>query len=94
MRYGEYPTLCGQPVLCRVDYLSDDTHLPKENMLLFELPQGRVILRPSGTEPKLKIYLAYGYKNMREISILDELSTFFTQAVQKSSSNNEGAAQN
>ncbi len=94
MRYGEYPTLCGQPVLCRVDYLSDDTHLPKENMLLFELPQGRVILRPSGTEPKLKIYLAYGYKNMREISILDELSAFFTQAVQKSSTNSEGTAQN
>ncbi len=33
--------------------------LPKTNMLLFEFPNGRIIFRPSGTEPKLKAYITY-----------------------------------
>ena len=35
------------------------TGLPETNMLYFELEHGRVILRPSGTEPKLKAYVSY-----------------------------------
>lgn len=39
------------------DYLNDDTGLPKENLIKFEAGgSGRVMFRPSGTEPKLKIY--------------------------------------
>ena len=33
-----------------------NTGLPETNMLIFELDGGRLILRPSGTEPKLKAY--------------------------------------
>jgi len=33
--------------------------LPKTNMLIFDFPDGQVIFRPSGTEPKLKAYLSY-----------------------------------
>lgn len=37
------------------------TGLPETNMLIFNLDGGRLILRPSGTEPKLKAYCsAYG----------------------------------
>ena len=42
----------------RIDYLNDETGLPKSDVLSFELsPSDKVIVRPSGTEPKLKAYL-------------------------------------
>lgn len=42
----------------RTDYLNDQTGLPKSDVLSFVLPdQDRFIVRPSGTEPKLKAYL-------------------------------------
>lgn len=42
----------------RIDYLNDDTGLPKSDVLSFALsPSDKVIVRPSGTEPKLKAYL-------------------------------------
>ena len=41
-----------------VDYLNDDTGLPKSNVLSFQLDNNcQVLFRPSGTEPKLKIYI-------------------------------------
>ena len=42
----------------RIDYLKDDTGLPASDVLSFGLADGRKwIVRPSGTEPKLKAYL-------------------------------------
>ena len=42
----------------RVDYLNDDTGLPKSDVVEFNLENGwKFIIRPSGTEPKLKAYL-------------------------------------
>lgn len=42
----------------RTDYLYDETGLPKSDVLEFNLKSGeKVIVRPSGTEPKLKAYL-------------------------------------
>lgn len=40
-----------------IDYQNDDTKLPKQNFLEFKIKDGSFIIRPSGTEPKLKIYL-------------------------------------
>ncbi len=46
------------PFAGRVDYLSDNTGLPKSDVISFTLPVDRkLIVRPSGTEPKLKAYL-------------------------------------
>ncbi|MCB1072838.1 MAG: phospho-sugar mutase [Chlamydiia bacterium] len=49
----------GQKVTDIEDYLTGKTHipLPKSNVLLFRLEdQSKFIIRPSGTEPKIKIY--------------------------------------
>ncbi len=42
----------------RIDYENDETGLPKSDVLSFALADGcKIIVRPSGTEPKLKAYL-------------------------------------
>ncbi len=59
----------------RTDYLNDETGLPKSDVLSFALADGRkIIVRPSGTEPKLKAYLfASGINQEAAESKLDEL---------------------
>ncbi len=45
-------------VIAITDYLLDETHLPKSNVLKYTLQDKcSVIVRPSGTEPKLKMYI-------------------------------------
>ena len=42
----------------KLDYLYDDTGLPKADVVRFDLDDGStVIIRPSGTEPKIKVYM-------------------------------------
>ena len=53
------------------------TNLPSENMVLLQLAEnGRVILRPSGTEPKCKFYYTACANTLAEaearITMLDE----------------------
>ncbi len=46
------------PVISRIDYMLDNTGLPQSDVLEFILPADqKFIIRPSGTEPKLKAYL-------------------------------------
>lgn len=59
----------------RTDYLKDDTGLPASDVLSFTLEDGRKwIVRPSGTEPKLKAYLfASGEDREKAEKALDTL---------------------
>jgi phosphomannomutase len=53
------PATIGSNAVERItDYMSDGTGLPQSDILRFDVAGGgRVMLRPSGTEPKLKIYV-------------------------------------
>ena len=55
----EPPTaFAGYPVTGRTDYLYDHTGLIPADVLEFQLEEGaKLIVRPSGTEPKLKVYI-------------------------------------
>ena len=46
----------GEPVSARTDLAADRTG-PRADVLIYRLPGGRVVLRPSGTEPKIKCYI-------------------------------------
>lgn len=55
----------GQKVMEVVDY-EEETGLPKANVLSYHFESGtQVMVRPSGTEPKLKIYLTVVGKNQK-----------------------------
>ena len=56
--------IAGYKVDSAVDYDTDGTGLPRANVLEYHLAGGHklmvatVIVRPSGTEPKIKVYLS------------------------------------
>ena len=49
-------TIAGRPILKVTDYLDGVDGLPKADVLAYTLEEGTIIVRPSGTEPKVKMY--------------------------------------
>ena len=89
LRASPFKTICGTDVVRIRDYAAGtvrdiktgavtSTGLPKSDMLFFELSDGsNVILRPSGTEPKIKIYIqANGADSVEVDQKLDTLAAF------------------
>ena len=50
--------LAGDAVVNVVDYLSGTSGLPKSNVLEYQAGSSKILVRPSGTEPKIKVYLS------------------------------------
>ena len=59
LRKSPIKSAIGLDVVKAIDYENDDTGLLKANVLKYELSDGKTyfIIRPSGTEPKIKLYL-------------------------------------
>ena len=55
LRTAPWQTLCDEKVSL-IDYSNGINELPKSNVLAFVGKNIKVTVRPSGTEPKLKLY--------------------------------------
>ena len=68
LRDNPLSELAGKKVVKSLDYNnSEETGLPKANVLFYELEDGSsVIVRPSGTEPKIKTYFTTLGENLEE----------------------------
>jgi len=84
-REKEIKEMLNQTVVSKIDYLYDDTGLRKENVIKYFLKNDSwVALRPSGTEPKLKIYFSVKGENKTEsIGRLKNIKNYFVEAIKK-----------
>ena len=57
LRAGAPAELAGRAVISAADLASRTSELPAADVLIYRLAGGRVVIRPSGTEPKIKAYL-------------------------------------
>ena len=75
LRNSPLEKIANLSVLKIVDYTSLDTGLPKTNLLEYQLEgKAKLMIRPSGTEPKIKVYLsAVGSTEEQADSILKQL---------------------
>lgn len=75
LRNAPMEKIANLSVLKIVDYTSPDTGLPKTNLLEYQLEgKAKLMIRPSGTEPKIKVYLsAVGNTEQQADSILKQL---------------------
>lgn len=55
-----------------IDYLSGIDDLPKSDVLKFLLPSSSIVIRPSGTEPKLKAYISVTAENIATAQKIEE----------------------
>ena len=75
LRTASPQNIAGRAVVECIDYISDDTGLPSADVVEFCLQgDAKVIVRPSGTEPKIKLYLfSKGESHDEAEGMLDEL---------------------
>ena len=64
--------LAGDAVTETVDYLAGANGLPKSNVLQFQSAGSKILVRPSGTEPKVKVYLSSRAATMAEAAAKNE----------------------
>ena len=64
--------LAGNAVTKVVDYQAGANGLPKSNVLEFQTASSQVLVRPSGTEPKIKVYLSSRAGSMTEAAAQNE----------------------
>ena len=65
----------GEFVLRTEDYSVGLNGLPKSDVLKYFTETGSVVIRPSGTEPKLKVYISVTAKNRAEAEGIEKLIT-------------------
>ncbi len=82
VRNLELKEIAGMTVEKMVDYANDETGLPKSDVLKFFLEKGSwFAIRPSGTEPKIKVYL--GVKTDGEDESMEKLAILKEKILEK-----------
>lgn len=79
-----FTTIAGMNVTNIEDYSSGLKGLPKSDVLKFYIDNGSIVVRPSGTEPKLKIYISITAENKEaagktEFRITSELESMISE---------------
>ena len=72
LRSNPPKTLDGKGVKKVVDYQVGVDGLPKSNVLEFQTDSAKVLVRPSGTEPKVKVYLSARATNMDDAAKMNQ----------------------
>ena len=72
LRFHAPTYLAGNAVTKVVDYQAGVNGLPKSNVLEFQTASSKVLVRPSGTEPKIKVYLSSRAGSMTEAAAQNE----------------------
>ena len=89
LRTASPAEVAGLAVTGRTDYLHDNTGLIPSDVLELRLAGGaKLIVRPSGTEPKLKLYLSVkGGSEEEALRLLNALETGANALVTERSKN-------
>lgn len=72
--------ICGYPVISFVDYGNGIDGLPKSNVIKIQGEKFSVIVRPSGTEPKIKFYISVKDKDPESADFLCNVFKEFVKA--------------
>lgn len=82
---NEIVDFCGYQVSSKIDYMMGNTGLPKSNIIKFNLKDiGWLVFRPSGTEPKIKIYLSIkGNSQIEATEILNKIYSDIVTQINK-----------
>ena len=59
-------TIAGDKIITTYDYINGINGLPPSNVLKYVTKKCSVVIRPSGTEPKLKVYISITAKDLAE----------------------------
>ena len=75
IRANPFKELAGLKVLEVIDYMTQTKFdMPKDNVIIYKLQKdGQFIVRPSGTEPKLKIYLTASGSEKESAVLIDAM---------------------
>ena len=77
-RKHNFKEIIGYEVVSKLDYLDGVNDLPKADVLEFNLEGGnQLIIRPSGTEPKVKVYLTAVGNEKEAERLLDRFTNWF-----------------
>ena len=73
LRNNPPKALDGKAVTKVVDYQAGVNGLPRSNVLEFQTDSAKVLVRPSGTEPKVKVYLSARASNMDDAAKMNQI---------------------
>ena len=77
-RFEVKKDLKGRKIISKVDYLNDETGLPKSDVIELDFEDGAtVLIRPSGTEPKMKVYMFLTDTNSKVEQAVEEVMKSF-----------------